>query len=357
MKPALLLVLLGAAAQPTSAADEVPFAADRFVHLPADQAALLRQFHESYGALKRFYQNATITARQYEYRLPRNADGLPSAAPPVDVELAHIEAWRYRARDGKYFRLDGESIDLADQASLLDSSTGVIGPNESFLLGFDRRAGKHFLKAHGNDRDEYLSLMYSYLFPVAPFAFGGQLLEHVVFAPGKDAVVTSATADDEHGATVVVVTTTAVGTSTVTLQLLRDQHWSVRRIESESRGATNSQDVRSRVVQECAYEGAIQGFPLLKRVTYETYSGYVQDPELLLRQRRRIEVEEVVPGPVDESVFDVGQLIPKFERVGDRRSPTLARWLLLINGLILVSIGVYLSRPFRSRRGNRPAGE
>jgi hypothetical protein len=328
--------------------DSTTFNRAQFAGLPDEQVVLLEEFFAAYKGLKAFYQNAAISARETDFRAPLQKDGLPIPVPVADLVVRVVREGEYRSREGKYFRLDGEIRYPNEPALPREVLTGIIRPEESFLLGRDQGDGKYYLKGHGKSRDEYLGELYSYLFPVAPFAsLGGMLLEYEVFTPLSDKTIVSVEVAgdlDEVIATVVIRYASDKGTVVRRIQLLRNRHWAVKRIDDESHTNTDQGEVLGRNLQECDYEGEISGFPVLKRIFRETRAGYVRDGEPVLRVRNIIDVSTVTAGPSDLSVFDVGKLVPKFDRVGEITSPSRIRWLLIINGVILLIIGIFISR-------------
>jgi len=351
------LVLLCCFAHVAIAQDDGPrFDRSQFASLPDEQVVLLEEFFDAYKGLKAFYQDLTMSARQTDFREPQQKDGLPIPVPSTELVVRYVKEVEYRSRGGKYFRLDGEShYPNPGEEPFGEILTGIIRPEESFLLGRDKGSSKYYLKAHGKNKQQNLDTLYSFVFPVAPFAsLAGMLLEYEVFTPGSNKTVVSVNvADDLNEPIATVVVRYAKDQGTVDsdkgatfrrIQLLRNRHWAVKRLDSESHTILDQGEVLVRNLQECDYEGEINGFPVLKRVLHELRSGYVRDGEPVLRVRNTIDVSNVTAGPSDLSVFDVEKLIPKFDRVGEKKSPSRIRWFLIINGVALVFLGVVFSR-------------
>ncbi len=342
---------------------DVPFDASRFSNLPAEHVALLQQYYDAYIQLKRFYQTIVISGQQAEYRRPRASNELPIESEAKGLELAYIADFQYWCREGKYYRLDGTFLDLKDETTPTRAQTGIIRPDESFSLGYDLQTRKHFLKAHGKNREEYLGLLRSYVFPIAPFSEDVLLLEYKIFYNRPNSTVVSAQLDAENPeeAVITVKSGTAEFGATSTIHLSPAQRWAVRRIEHDYIGSRSSsgeinQDATGRNVQVNEYDGDINGFPLLKSVRLETWSVPKDDSEPTLAYRQFTEIHSITAEPPDLKVFDVEQLVPKFDRVGEQRSPGTVRWVLAINGIVLLLIGVLLSRWAKSRRGSSSHG-
>lgn len=326
----------------------------RYANLSAAEFALLEEYHGAYQELKGYYQNASMSIRATEFRLRTTDDGLPVPTPNSELVPASLMQCDYQSREGKYFRLDGKLLEQDGQTPQ-ELLTGIVRPEESFLLGQDRATGKYFLKAHGKNREEYLGVLQSYVFPVAPFAsFSGLLMEYDVFSPRSDKRLDSIVQSVESGepvVTIVVSTQNERGTVVKRTQLLRKRHWAVSRIDGESSTRSSSGTLLTRNLQICEYEGEPQGFPALKRVLQESRSGYEGDKELVLRRRSVIDVTRFVPGPSEERVFEVKSLIPGFDRVGVKGVSSRLNWLLALQGVLLVVLGIWFSRRRPSRLG------
>jgi len=329
------------------------FNRSRFRNLPSTQVALLEEYLDSYNKLKKYYQGATIVAFGTEFRLPQTEDGLPIRTPSTDLVPVFSMEWKFQSHDSRYYRLDGRKLS-ADGTTVEEELTGIIRPDESYLLGKDQESGKHYLKAHGKNREEYMGILRSYVFSNAPFSFGPRLLEYEVFAPfgNKQIVSVELNDEDENSPEAVAIVTTQIesdkGSVMTRIQLWRNRCWAVKRIDSTARRQSEKGNVVSQSFQECEYNGDRNGVPILKRVLQETRSGYAEDDSLLLRRRNVIDVSSVSAGPSDLKPFNVDGLIPEFQRVG-QTTPSRRSWFLFLNGLILLVIGVVASRRARKR--------
>lgn len=296
-----------------------------------------------------------MSAVERIYQAPAVADGLPIAVPGSDdLVLISRKRFTYWARNDEYFRLDGQSLSLVDESSVTRSETGLIRPDESFHLGVDPNTGKHFIMAHGKNRDEHLNILYSYVFPFGALSYDGRLLGDFLFTSESPWTITGVDKLDGGEVMVGLVGQFPKGKMTQTFWLLPNRNWVLSKAVAESMNEVNGASSLSQTIYAVSYQDRQGDFPLLKRVTLEGASGPGPD-ELRVTYRRVIDISEIVPGPADLRVFDIGLLVHDLGRIGERKeTSSLTRWILIVNGLALIIISAILAR--RSSARTRPAG-
>ena len=310
----LVLVAISLLVRQAVADDPPLWPASRFAQLPDDQVSLLKEYFDTYFSLKDFYQNLTMTAEERVYRIPQVADKLPI---PADLDLnsdalslASIRRFTYRSQKGGFFRLDRQRISPGDETTILDSQTGIIRPDESFLLGYDLEAKRYFLIGHGKDNEEYLTTLRSHVFPFAPVLCDGLFLEDLFFIEESPWKITSVEVVDKNKVKAVLLGSFPRGEVTRTFWFLRNRYWALARVEVDS-----TQDYRDegkvlvKAIHERTYQEGSSGFPILTRVTLEGGGRRVGEERRRVTYRNVIEVSGVVPGPADSSVFDTGPLL------------------------------------------------
>jgi len=82
--------------------DSTTFNRSRYASLPDEQVVQLEEFFNAYKKLKVFYQNATISVRGTEFRVPPPKDDLPIPNPSTELVVTGVMECKYRSRDAKY---------------------------------------------------------------------------------------------------------------------------------------------------------------------------------------------------------------------------------------------------------------
>jgi len=325
--------------------------------LPAEQRELAEEYHAAVYLLKDFYSKCSMHAVGIEH--------VTTGGPLTEEQLARPGTrteWVYMA-DGDSLRLeetvfeahDESQDDSQDSTRWLKREVGIIRPDESFLLGYDFSTQKHFLKAHGKDRDQYMGMVYARRFTMAPFTTGSLPIDNIVFVQRDDFRVTSITpaTDDPNKIILEIGFKTVDETAQAIVELNRTRRWAVERAVMDVLKKTSPPIAVKYSFNVTYADTDIDGFPAMSKALYEVRSGESNGDELPLRFRQEIEITDLKHVIPDASVFDVERLIPQFERVGERTAPTTRRWILIANGVVLLAFGLL----FASRRGRSKASE
>lgn len=315
-------------------------------HLQERQVRLLEEVERNQRDLEEFYRNVEISAIERRFAEPLVSSELPVAVEGADLKLTGITEYRYAALNGAFYRLDGKALSTDDGTTVLEVQAGIIRPEESHLFGYDLESKRYYLKAHGKDHVEYMNILYSYNFPVAPFACDGMSVVDFIFTKDSlwNVVDVSETPDL---ATVVVEGTFGQSRMRRTFVFLKDQRWALAEAVVESADPKEKTE-RQKVVHTRSYSGDFDGFPLLKRVVTEGLMSSNSGDELRLVSQIVTEIREIKVGTADPQLFMPQRLVPGVGRVGDAFAPGWTTWILLANGLLLIAFGVWLARRSRA---------
>lgn len=313
-----------------------------FSHLQERKVQLLKEVQRNQRDLEEFYRNVEISAVERRFAEPQVSSELPVAAEGADLKLNGVTEYRYAALNGTFFRLDGKALSADDGTTVLEVQAGIIRPEESHLFGYDLESKRYYVKAHGKDHDEYMNILYSYNFPVAPFACDGMSIIDFIFYKNSrwNVVEVSETPDL---ATVVVEGTFGQSRMRRTFVFLKDRRWALAEAVVEPVDPMDETE-RQRVVHTRSYSGDFDGFPLLKRVVTEGLTSSNSSDELRVVSRIVTEIREIKVGTADPQLFMPQRLVPGVGRVGDAFAPGWTTWILLANGLLLIAFGVWLAR-------------
>lgn len=354
----LLCLLIGVAGSvPCPAAAEsgnqeavaLDLGAATFSKLTAGEKILLHEYHDNYVRVARFYRNVTMEVKETSFVLARSAVGIFPAAPTAGLEIEAVRDCVFRARDGSHFRMDGNSYDATDLTVPTTSRIGIISPSESFLLGRSTSNGTPYLIAHGKDREEYLSALSVYYFHIAPFGLGALPLEYRIFAD-QGCTVDKVAVEDSAGEEIASIFMSGETPQVATrwkFRFYRNRCWAAKEVSEESSYAESP----GRIVRErqfCEYEGASQEVPLLRRCIWEQADQADESAVERIVHRRVFEVAKLTPGAPPLAEFNVNQFVGT---VLDSTKSTFStfRVVCIINGFLLVLIGVYLHRRSRAK--------
>ncbi|MFG0332360.1 MAG: hypothetical protein ACF8TS_03265 [Maioricimonas sp. JB049] len=331
--------------QPASADDErLPFVASRFAHLSEREQTLLREYHEAFYRLKAFYESCSMRVEELTWERPQVDPSAPLAVPGAEPELKTIWRYYFRAREGKYFRLDRESISPGDRETVTASKTGLIRPEGGYLLGYDLDASEHFLEAHGKDRWEYFTILYSHVFPFAAFCVQGVLLDEFLFHPESPWQVVSVELQEDDTVKVTSKGSFPRGEMTRTYWFLRSQHWALVKCHADSTSDSEDESTLSRAVVRRSYRPGPDGYPILTGAELETGDRNPEQHQFDVMVRKQTTVTSFSSTSPDLAEFDVGKLVHGFEEVGSTQSNSIMRWVFIGNGVALLLLSLLLAR-------------
>lgn len=343
--------VLGASA---SDVDSITFAAPKFSKLSQAEKALLLEYDGSFSKLKAVYENLQSSAAERWYRPVSGSDEAFPAGPLAEAALVRVLDVTFRSNGGAYFRIDEVRRDPKNTGHVVLSRTGIITPEQSYLIGHDLSNNETpFLLAHGDNKNEYMDLLRSYVLPVAAFS-DGQVAFHETLLEGEEMPMIESVSVDGDGV-VSVATSFKSGdwSGGSVLKFLRNQCWALLEVRSES---VNQKEPDRLVVstQRCVYDGSEHGVPLLKECVFEDASRSAGDRSEKLAFRRVFQVTKVVPRPAPLSEFDIARIIKN--KVGATSTGAVSnfRIVLVATGIVLVIIATLLRKGSKSMPREAP---
>lgn len=347
---------LSRAAQPPTE-NRLDLTARAFSRLDTSERGLLREFYDSYGRVKKFYENITINARERTFALQRPLGGALPAAPHAPLVLAEIKSLEFRANGGKYFRMDGTEFDVADPLKKTGERFGVITPTEGYLFGRNPTSDKIFVIANGKNPSEYVSDLAEFVFHTAPFSFGPVLLENLVFKNRVGTVDRIELQTDGGDQLVVMHLSYNKGDQwcRTTLRLYRQRSWAVKDIELEGSVAGSAGETCV-TRQTCAYESGGGLVPLLTSCMFESsIKGGAKLAERVTH-RDEFEITRIQPGPAPLSEFDVRQFLG-VAKIGNIEKISYFRLVCIIVSVLVIVVagGIRLRRGLAERAAHGSA--
>lgn len=284
----MLVLAFGAVISTFGRAQEPKLAAD----LPTEeQKSLLAEYRRNYDRQKEFYGNARMVVIRRESNIPAYRDGKnPDGRRTVEFV--------YRARDGKFLRLDETILDIRDESRR--GATTVWGA---------RPEGHLVAKREAPDRP-FVPMTWSLArgeFEWAPyFNFVGtaqrQVFERIQGAKGQVVEINAAQEDGERVATVTVRAIFDNGDTSTRLVLYRDRAWAVKEATWGDPNLRKPGDSVRRC--QCEYKGERDGIPLLTRVVSWMEVG----PERRRVNIQEAEIRDLQVGAVAEEEFTLEAL-------------------------------------------------
>lgn len=312
-----------------------------FSNLSETEKALLREYSEHYPRLQHFYQNVTMEAQERLFQHPRSDDGVFPAPQTADLALTRTVDYVYRGREGSYHRLD-----------ISQSRVGIIRPDESFLFGWDPVADTHYLIAHGKNHEEYVAYLNSYAFHNAPVAAGEIPLPWLIFqaadAEGRTIEHVQLERDESGEEIVKIAVTTGFEDSQQDLNtycLYRNRSWAIK--EARAQFGKNGEHIRT---YRCHYDGEVDGIPRLKEYAFTAIYVDPKIAEERIVRRRVYTITALTPGAPDLSYFDESGFLNDLGGLGAKTGGSNLPVLYVINGVLLVLIGVYFFRKSQRRQ-------
>jgi hypothetical protein len=218
-------------------------------------------------------------------------------------------------------------------------SVDLLGPEIGFRARSNSSASSLAITKLFNSPKEFEWGVPNYLFFKAPYSFESATMEQALFGNYEDCRIVDVRPYEESGKRLVEISCRfdekRKHPTRATITFLRDLNWAV----SETKQGPVRNLEPNDVVRECKceYEGANEGIPLLKRVTYFGLKG----PEREQKRVAEYEVTRFVPGPVPESEFLPSAINL---RVGKPQADQWPRILVLVVGALLIALYVYLKR-------------
>ena len=342
------------------AVEAVDLSREMFSELDDDERALLVEYRDAVEQLQSFYENIVLIGRAEMF------DGSVDPGAPHESEAISSILLKFQSREGEYFRLDREFLDLNQNPTI---EIGIIRPEEQYLLGKDTQTNKHFLKGHTKNVETSHWTLRHNSYHDAPYTDDSQLLTgHVILTRpawvSKDDVVRVRSVEvenNEDGEQVVRVHVTresSGGYGDTEYVFLRDRSWAlasqnktvfVHATEESPEGFAQRSETK------VEYSGSEDGIPLLKSYERTQASAQVADLEALTPDGHTVfTVLEIVPGSAASEVFDVDAMFGDGLRFP--LEPVQSRWwLVALNGVALFLLGAFLLR--RKPRPKSPRTE
>lgn len=330
---------------------------EMFPDLSGEEFRLLKEYWEQCDVLRRYYANLHMEGTIHQTSSLKSQDNTP-------IERVRIGTFDYYSAETKQLRLDlrweeegsGKSKELV----------GVITPTSQSLLQLDEKTKQRFLVGHANNlplalnefchRSPHDGAYTDYdSYPVYQALFFDMRFPTPGVKSGRIVHVVPRTDDDGEDVVQVLWKSNLSETHQIIVELLRRRAWAVKSLIEE--GISSPQEAAPdgyafRDIVRCTYSYGTDGMPLLKSRVEEKW--FVDTPDLAqlkLESRKEIVVAQCLPGAAPPEVFDIDVILGKKRYVTPESFPTNWFWLLM-NGFILLIIGVYLLR--RSDKKSSP---
>ncbi len=307
---------------------------------------ILADFPKEFELLGKFYTNYSSDGQLvYESLDPRTKSYTPYKVAKGGLQV----------RADEMFRLSGNQGGVE---TLL-----IATPQRFHFFEKSPTTGKFFVRAHGGS---YRPTGYpeEYFFRYGPCE-PGSVLEALRENQTSSAKILHASVSRENGEDLVTVEASDAFNGVPIRELItyyRDRHWAMRDYFSWRPWVDKKRYSWER--KHIDYEGASNGFPIMKKMIHETgYAPFgtalvdhqqVYDPGVETGYRRHtLTVDHFTPGPPDLSVFDPA---PILKEIGGLRIPTISWWragFLAFNAIFLIWLGLFCWR--RSRRKEEPS--
>ncbi len=321
-------------------------------HTERSKSEIAAEYLKSYEKIHAFYTNLSIDAQC------RTTFGDDNAGTDIDLTLY--------LRDGELIRLDAKNIN-DDRVDKEATKTLLVTQKDWYSFAKENDVEPHRLSFKGDAVQGRFSVMQMVPFADFPFFSGGAALgkirPDILDIPSSllDTVLKKATVDSldieektEKGVRTVIFSHkgTSLPYKFTTLPAL---NWIISKTEVSSVEGGNDTPIRtaedfdrmvgdfetylkrpqSKTISEAAYEGEIDGVPLLKTLTISHYS-----PEGVLKSQGVYTITKITPGAPDMSVFDPKQFLPEKENY--KLTPRKMSWqrkAAVVGGFALIALG------------------
>lgn len=256
--------------------------------------------------------------------------------------------------------LDNQMFKIAGK--MPDGSAGMVISTPSDVYGFlwNQEKEKYFLASRFTTSsvfmDQYIS---KYAFHIEPFSNGE--FQRIVFgmarSPNQTWRLMGLEVLDEDGEEIAKATVVCEGENKgvhwrrlLLYRFYRNRSWAKRDVVSAF--PDPEKRIYSVAWSRCLYEGEKDGVPLLKECIRESGTAPfptspddpgVFDPEsTTCLSRSRAIARQLIPGPPDRAEFDPEPFLKSMGGLGEIKPSTWRPTILVLNGLVLLFLGLFL---------------